>query len=144
MSFCARFLIAFGKLFLRCAHDTNDTNESTVPRIPTKPTISTKATIARFPRNAREAFSCKPLLTVESWKRWNRGADVKAPPAIRKKAARSHRPPCLFDFDGRPHCLPSAVSFKAKRSFWRDTWPLGPLPFPPAPGRRRTRQKKAS
>ena len=56
------------------------------------------------------------LYVRKSWKRWNRGAeprpsqDLPPPQATRKKAACSHRPPWLFHFDGRPPCLPSAVS----------------------------------
>ena len=77
-------------------HVSNDSNEITVPRIPTKPTvatistIATKATIARFPRsqrlprNARKAFSCKPLPTVESWKRWNRGTTLRQICTVRR------------------------------------------------------------
>ena len=63
----------------------HDSNEITVPRIPTIPTVSTISTKSRFPRpqrlprNAPRTISCKPLPSVESWKRWNRGAEPKPP-----------------------------------------------------------------
>ena len=72
-------------------------NVSTIFAHTMKPTVATISTKSRFhayqrfprpqrlPRNAPCAISCKPLPSVESWKRWNRGR------AAKKKKTRNSR-----------------------------------------------------